>query len=91
MREGAILTNITLEEQDKLLETLRRLKADRQVLVEGAQIQKDRIEKLRGAMESACNELGVPTSEYPAPISNAYNILKKVLLEDHLRGLNGVS
>lgn len=85
------MTNLTQEETDALLETLRRLKADREILIEAAKMQKERIEKLQSAITLACKELGVPSDGFPAPVATAYDILQKVLSEDALRGLNLVS
>jgi hypothetical protein len=42
----------------------------------------DALEKLKvaeGAMHNAMNELGVPGDGYPAPVANAYDLLKAAL------------
>jgi hypothetical protein len=44
----------------------------------GVKLLKER-DRLREAIRNAMNELGVPQPDYPAPISNAYNILAEAL------------
>ena len=41
----------------------------------------ERINKLRKAIKSAMNELGVPQLGYAVPVANAYEILQSILEE----------
>ncbi len=41
--------------------------------------QAKQLEQLKGFVKMALDELGIPTKDYPAPVSNAVNILQQTL------------
>jgi len=39
----------------------------------------ERVAELEDAIAAAMNELGIPQDDYPAPVANAYEVLRVVL------------